>query len=66
MLQGIFNQRLHKMTIQIIDLFFSRLQNMLGVSALFTWGVVPENNTNHLAVVPGGWVEENLQVYLEY
>ena len=42
-----------------------RLQNQLGVSALFTWGVVPENNTNHLAVVPGGWVEENLQVEQE-
>ena len=50
----------------MIYMIFSRLQNMLGVSALFTWGVVPENNTNHLAVVPGGWVEENLQVYPEY
>ena len=39
-----------------------RLQNQLGVSVLFTWGVVPENNTNHLAIVPGGWVEEYLQV----
>jgi len=38
-----------------------RLQNQLGVSALFTWGVVPENNSNHLAIVPGGWVEDYLQ-----
>jgi hypothetical protein len=43
---------------------FFRLQNQLGVSVLFTWGVVAENNSNHIAVVPGGWVEEYLEVRL--
>ena len=39
-----------------------RIQNQLGVNALFTWGVVPENKTNYIAIVPGGWVEELLMV----
>lgn len=37
-----------------------RLQNQLGVSVLFTWGVIAENNSNHVAIVPGGWNEEYL------
>eukprot|EP00090_Calanus_glacialis_P001950 TRINITY_DN11456_c0_g1_i3.p1 TRINITY_DN11456_c0_g1~~TRINITY_DN11456_c0_g1_i3.p1 ORF type:complete len:946 (-),score=146.68 TRINITY_DN11456_c0_g1_i3:85-2922(-) len=37
-----------------------RLQNQLGVSVLFTWGVIAENNSNHIAIVPGGWNEEYL------
>ena len=44
----------------IFSLF--RIQNQLGVNALFTWGVVPENKTNYIAIVPGGWVEELLMV----
>jgi len=38
-----------------------RLQNQLGVSALFTWGVIAENGTTHIAVVPGGWMEDQLE-----
>ena len=38
-----------------------RLQNQLGVSALFTWGIISENNSNHIAIVPGGWNEDYLQ-----
>ena len=37
-----------------------RLHNQLGVSVLFSWGVVTENNTNHIAIVPGGWNEDYL------
>ena len=54
-------------SLQIIifpDLFmllYFRLQNQLGVSVLFTWGVISENNTNHIAIVPGGWNEDYLQ-----
>ena len=33
----------------------------LGVSVLFTWGVISENNSNHIAIVPGGWNQEYLQ-----
>jgi hypothetical protein len=29
---------------------------------IIQWGVVDENNSNHIAVVPGGWVEEYLEV----
>ena len=32
-----------------------------GVSALFTWGVIAENGTTHIAVVPGGWTEDQLE-----
>jgi len=38
-----------------------RLQNQLGVSALFTWGVIAENGSTHIAVVPGGWTEDQLE-----
>ena len=38
-----------------------RLQSQLGVSALFTWGIISENNSNHIAIVPGGWNEDYLQ-----
>ena len=44
-----------------IDICLFRLQNQLGVSVLFTWGVISENNSNHLAIVPGGWNEDYLQ-----
>ena len=43
-----------------------RLQNQLGVSVLFTWGVITENNSNHVAIVPGGWNEEYLDDYGTY
>ena len=42
-------------------MYFFRLQNQLGVSVLFTWGVISENNSNHIAIVPGGWNEDYLQ-----
>jgi hypothetical protein len=45
-----------------VNISLLSLQNQLGVSVLFTWGVVAENNSNHIAVVPGGWVEEYLEV----
>ena len=32
-----------------------------GVSALFTWGVIAENGSTHIAVVPGGWTEDQLE-----
>lgn len=44
-----------------IVIFCFRLQNQLGVSVLFTWGVISENNSNHIAIVPGGWNEDYLQ-----
>ena len=31
------------------------------MSALFTWGVIAENGTTHIAVVPGGWTEDQLE-----
>ena len=34
---------------------------LTGVSALFTWGVIAENGTTHIAVVPGGWTEDQLE-----
>ena len=36
-------------------------QFLPGVSALFTWGVIAENGTTHIAVVPGGWTEDQLE-----
>ena len=43
-----------------------RLHNQLGVSVLFTWGVISENNSNHIAIVPGGWNEDYLQTSETY
>ena len=43
-----------------------RLHNQLGVSVLFTWGVISENNSNHIAIVPGGWNEDYLQTAETY
>ena len=31
------------------------------MSALFTWGVIAENGSTHIAVVPGGWMEDQLE-----
>ena len=37
------------------------LLSLAGVSALFTWGVIAENGSTHIAVVPGGWTEDQLE-----
>ena len=37
------------------------LLSLSGVSALFTWGVIAENGSTHIAVVPGGWTEDQLE-----
>ena len=28
---------------------------------MFTWGVIAENGSTHIAVVPGGWTEDQLE-----
>ena len=50
----------------IAGLLVFRLHNQLGVSVLFTWGVISENNSNHIAIVPGGWNEDYLQTSETY
>ena len=52
---------MYNKVIKLQFVLFSRLQNQLGVSVLFTWGVISENNSNHIAIVPGGWNEDYLQ-----
>lgn len=56
---SVLEELLHNKQLQFVPI--SRLQNQLGVSVLFTWGVISENNSNHIAIVPGGWNEDYLQ-----